>query len=66
MKIGDAALSSDIHSCDYEVAENWAVQIPARWMAPESLTAAEFTLRSNVVKVFWFIIEIVLNHLFLL
>ncbi len=50
LKISDFGLSRDLQDKEYYKVENTAVELPVRWMSPESLTNWIFTTKSDVVR----------------
>ncbi len=52
LKISDFGLSRDIQHKEYYKVENTSVELPVRWMSPESLTDWIFTSKSDVVMMF--------------
>ncbi len=53
LKISDFGLSRDVQDKEYYKAENTSVELPVRWMSPESLTDWNFTTKSDVVGIFY-------------
>ncbi len=51
LKIADFGLSRDVQNKEYYKVDNTAVELPVRWMSPESLTDWIFTTKSDVVSV---------------
>ncbi len=50
LKISDFGLSRDMQTKEYYKVENTSVELPVRWMSPESLTNWTFTTKSDVVR----------------
>ncbi len=51
LKVSDFGLSRDVQDKEYYKEENTSVELPVRWMSPESLTNWTFTIKSDVVSV---------------
>ncbi len=49
LKVSDFGLSRDVEDKEYYKVENTSVELPVRWMSPESLTNWLFTTKSDVV-----------------
>ncbi len=49
IKVADFGLSREVQNNDYYKVENTSVELPVRWMSPESLTDWIFTTKSDVV-----------------
>ncbi len=50
LKISDFGLSRDMQTKEYYKVENTSMELPVRWMSPESLTNWTFTIKSDVVR----------------
>ncbi len=50
LKISDFGLSRDVQDKDYYKTKDTSIELPVRWMSPESLTKSIFTTRSDVVS----------------
>ncbi len=50
LKVSDFGLSRDIQTKEYYKVEDTSVELPVRWMSPESLTNWTFTTKSDVVR----------------
>jgi len=49
VKVADFGLSRDLYSRDYYASGDRFARLPVRWMAPECLTVARYTVKSDVV-----------------
>ena len=61
VKVADFGLSRDIFTRDYYASEDKRAKLPIKWMAPESLSRAVYSIKSDVVSgstappsLFWF------------
>ncbi len=50
VKVADFGLSRDIYVKEYYSSEDRKTKMPVKWMAPESLTRAVYTTKSDVVS----------------
>ncbi len=49
-KVSDLGISRDVHENEYYKIQDTSLELPVRWMSPESLTDFIFTTKSDVVQ----------------
>ncbi len=53
LKVSDFGLSRDVQTKECYKVENTSVELPVRWMSPESLSKWTFTRKTDVVKIIY-------------
>ncbi len=51
LKVSDFGLSRNVQDKEYYKIQDTSLELPVRWMSPESLTDHRFTTKSDVVHV---------------